>query len=56
MNIIEEYFEEKKKAEAAGIKTNSIIGHGGWDWGKDTGWKKPVGPKIPMVYHIPDGE
>jgi len=44
--IIDEYFAEKKKAEAAGIKTNSTIGHGGWNWGKDsngkdTGWKKP---------------
>lgn len=45
--IVDEYFAEKKKAEALGIKTNDIIGHGGWNWGKDsagneTGWKQPI--------------
>lgn len=46
MNIVEEYFTEKKKAEALGIKTNNIIGHGGWDWGPDTGWKQPLKRKV----------
>ena len=41
MNVIVEYFAEKKKAEQKGIKTNNIIGHGGWNWGEGTGWKKP---------------